>query len=154
MRTEGTEAHFRDEDFPDVFHFLSWAGTLCAPRTLQRMRRLPTRKHLLCMLDAYMPYARSRRTMSIIFPVPKDWWPDPELREARALEFRAAVEQWTPPLISSEIIRAARALVHEEGLGDTDEAWDKFDAWPESTPENGLVWPELPEFPTNRKRQG
>lgn len=92
--------------------------------------------------------------MSLIFPVPKDWWPDPELREARALEFRVAVEQWTPPLISREIISAARALVNEEGLGETDEDWDKFDAWPESSPENGLVWPEMPEFPTNRKSQG
>ena len=154
MRAEGREIELRDEDFPDVFHFLEWMFTLSSPRTLQRMLRLPTRKHLLCLIEAYLPYARSRRRMSVFISLPAAFWPDPEQRETRALELRAVVEQWTGPLISSEITHAARALLDEEGLGKTDEAWEVFDHMPELSAENGLVWPEMPEFPTNRKRQG
>lgn len=153
MKVQGVKAHPTDDEFADIFHFQQWLIVLSSPRILEAMRQVPTREHLLCMIDAYLPYARSNRQLTDM-SVPDSWRPDPELREARALELRATIEQWTGPTISKEVIQAARALLHEDSVDKSDEAWDTYIVDLEPPPENFLVWPEMPEFPRNRKPQG
>jgi hypothetical protein len=140
-----------EEDFADIYHFQQWLGTLSSPRVLQAMRRMPTQEHLLTMLDAYLPYARSERR----WPYGgKIWYPDPQRREARALELRAAIEHWSSGEISREITQAARALLREDGIVQTDEEWDACAHEDDRPPEDSLIWPENPHFPCKKPPKG
>jgi hypothetical protein len=144
MKPTVVDAHPRDEDYADIFNFRQWLQVLASPRILQAMGRTPTQKHLLDMVDAYLPYARSTRRFT---HRPKDdWRPEPQQREARAIELRAAIERWTSPEISREITQAARALLREDDVVDTDEGWDAYVVDLEPPPENYLVWPETAEL--------
>jgi hypothetical protein len=122
----------------DVFYFREWLAVLSSPRILQAMRRKPTKEHLLRMLDAFLPYTRTTRQRARL----DSWEPDPQKREARALELRAAIERWDSPEISREIIQAARALSREDGDDCTDETWDAHEVPLEFPPEDYLLWPE------------
>ena len=148
MKVQGIKARPTDDDFANIFHFQQWLIVLSSPCILKAMHRLPTQAHLLCMIDAYLPYARSNRQLTDM-SVPDSWMPDPESREARVLELRATVEQWTGPTISKEVIQSARAVLHEDSVDKSDEAWDSYIVDLEPPPEKFLVWPEMPEFPTN-----
>jgi hypothetical protein len=139
----GVYAYPTEADYADVFHFQQWLHVLASPRILQTMRRRPTQEHLLTLVDAYLPYARSERLLS---HGATKWRPDPQKREARAIELRAAIEQWTTPEISREITHAARALAREDGLGEPEEGWDAYVVELEPPPENYLVWPETVEL--------
>jgi hypothetical protein len=127
------------EDLADVLYFGQWLGFLSSPRILQAMRRMPTREHLLRMLDAFLPYARSTRRWHYRAD---NWRPDPQDREARALELRAVIERWNSPEISQEITRAARALLRADGLERSDQRWDTYEEKFEFPPEDYLLWPE------------
>jgi hypothetical protein len=122
----------------DVFYFQEWMAVLSSPRILKAMRRMPTKEHLLRMLDAFLPYTRTTRQRAgsehLRF--------DPKKREARALELRAAIERWDSPEISREIIQAARALSREDGDDCSDEEWDAHEVELEFPPEDYLLWPE------------
>lgn len=135
----------RDEDKNPIGYdhfvvhcFRDWLRVLASPRILQAMRRMPTREHLLRMLDGFLPYARTtlQRARS------DDWQPDPKKREARALELRAALERWTSPEIPQEITQAARALLHADDIDDVEEGWEENEFQLEFPPDDYLLWPE------------
>lgn len=121
----------------DIFYFEEWLVVLSSPRILQVMQRVPPREHLLRMLDAYLPYARSTGQFTYRS---REWQLDPQKRGARALELRAAIERWSEPTISREITQAARALLREDGYDVSDEVWDGHEI--ESPPNDYLLWPE------------
>jgi hypothetical protein len=147
----GVDAYPGEEDYADIFHFQQWLFVLACPPLLKRMRRMPTQEHLLIMLDAYLPYARSERRLKY---GNKIWYPDPQKRQARALALRAAIERWSSPEISPEITQAARALLREDGNTETDEEWDAYVDEDERPPEDSLVWPEMPQFPGKKQAKG
>src|SRR5262245_49284682 len=89
MTIRGLDVHPTEEDFADIFHFQQWLAVLSSPPILQAMRRVPTQQDLRHLLDAYLPYASSTRRFT---NRTDDWQPDPQKREARALELRAAIE--------------------------------------------------------------
>lgn len=151
IEDEGVDAHPMEKDFADIFHFQHWLHVLASPRILQAMRRMPTQEHLLIMLDAYLPYARSERRLR---DGEKIWYPDPQKREACALALRAAMERWSSSAISSEITQAARALLREDGICEPEEGWDAYVVESEPPVENYLVWPESPQYPPTRKAKG
>jgi hypothetical protein len=147
----GVDASPAEEDYADIFHFQQWLQTLACPRMLQAMRRMPTQEHLLTMLDAYLPYAKSERRLKY---GGKIWYPDPQKREARALELRAAIQRWSSKAISREITQAARALLREDGIIESDEEWDAYMAEDKRPLEDSLIWPEDPHFPRKRESKG
>lgn len=134
---------WRDNMFADVFNFRSWICVLASPRAFLTLQRTPPREHLLAMIDAYLPYARTPR-LWIWSPRPHGFCRNAPKREAVALALRAAVERWTPPTLSPEIIAAARALARAEDLPEPEEGWDEAlyeDS--DGTPlDEGLIWPE------------
>jgi hypothetical protein len=139
-----------EEDFTEIACFHGWLHVLSSPRILDALRRMPPREHLLTMLDAYLPYARSERRWTND-KTPRNWRLDPQKREARALELRAAIERWSSPEISREITEAARALAREDGLREPEEGWDA-NVYEDETPlEEYLLWPESPEL--RRKKE-
>ena len=87
------------------------------------------------LLDTFVAYARhdGRYSRADFEPVPY------EQREALALKLRALVEVWTPPAMPSEIMEAARELLHAEGRSGPPEGWD---ALPEDMNEEEMLWPE------------
>lgn len=134
-------------DYADVNDFLNWLGFLCCPHLLRSMRRAPIPAHLVRLLDAYLPYARSDR---VRFMAPPRFQVNPEKREELTLQLRALLKQWTPPDIPDELVQTARALMRAEGVERPRSGkWDTVKVDPAHPPEETLMWPE--GIPRRRK---
>jgi len=139
---------WRDNLFANVFNFRSWICVLASPRAFQRLQRVPPREHVLAMIDAYLPYAKTPR-LWIWSSSPHGLRHDAPQREAAALALRADVERWTPPTLSPEIIAAARVLAWADAILEPEEGWDEaiYSDDDDETPlDENLIWPESPQF--------
>ncbi len=45
--------------YKDVWYFYDWMAVLCSPPLLRGMRRAPIPEHLIRLLDAYLPFAKT-----------------------------------------------------------------------------------------------
>jgi hypothetical protein len=135
-------------DMVNTIHAVQWLTCLAAPRVFLRMKRMPSREHLLRMVDLFL--ARVRRGG------PKGVDPDSppvpyEQREPLALKLRALLETWSPPGLPAAISEAARAVLHADGQREPPGGWDEADD-PTWRPEEELLWPE--GVPAAMRRKG
>ena len=123
------------DDVARVVQAVQWFIVLAVPRLFRGLTRTPPREHLMGLLDTFVVYARhdGRYSRAEFEPVPY------EQREPLALKLRALVEAWKAPALPSEVVEAARALLHAEGRSGPPEGWD---ALPEDMNEEELLWPE------------
>ncbi len=100
------------DDWNTIVHTVHWLRVLATPRFFHGLGRVPSREHLLGLLDIFLAYLRhDGRYVSAEFePVPY------EQREPLARKLRALIEAWTPPGLPQEIVETARALLHAEGV--------------------------------------
>ncbi|NUQ73071.1 MAG: hypothetical protein HUU21_05905 [Polyangiaceae bacterium] len=125
------------DDFVDVANCVMWLTVLAAPHIFRSMTRMPPREHVARLVDIYIEYVRhdGRYVGADFEPVPY------ETREPLALKLRDLIATWTPPELPADIIEAARALLHAEGMNPPAGGWDNTPD-PDVRPEEFLLWPE------------
>lgn len=109
--------------------FREWLQVLARPSVFRVLVRLPTRAHLLALLDAYRPFAASHMV--------------PAERQALALteRMREHLSEWSPPELTEEIVTTARALLTADGCY-KELDWEKGpDLDPGETIEDIVTWP-------------
>ena len=122
-----------------VIHAALWIQALASRAVYSRLGRVPSREHVVRLLDVYIAYtARDGRCHQPMFePVAY------ERRGALASRLRALLVTWTPPELPEEITEAARALLHAEGLRAENDDWETLTdlavdpdlmLWPEGVP--------------------
>jgi hypothetical protein len=124
-------------DFAIAAHCFQWLSVLANPKVFLGMSRMPSREHLLRIVDMYLAYVRrgERLPEPQFTPVPY------EQREPLTLRLRALLETWSPPELSAEITDTARAVLHADGIKEPDEGWDNaYDS--DIKMEDHLIWPE------------
>jgi hypothetical protein len=128
-------------ELADYAHCVPWVAVLAAPRFYARLRRVPPKEHLLTLLDAFLPYAHSKRFLSEVpRGQPRQETPD---RGPCAERLRALIAQWEPPALTPEIRDAARALAVADACPPPTGGWDDYDGSDTPGPaEDGLMWPE------------
>lgn len=94
--------------------FRDWLQVLARPHLFQMLTRPPSREHLLMLCDAYIPYARSRRTLAKEQGYISDAQ-DELLFTELAERMRALLEVWSPDSLTPEIVDTARALLAAHG---------------------------------------
>ncbi|MGK3987380.1 hypothetical protein WME99_30345 [Sorangium sp. So ce136] len=136
-------------DFEDSVAAMLWVHALAVPRLFLGMSRMPSREHLLRMVDWYLAYVRrgDRHVPPEFSPVPY------EEREPLAMRLRVLVEAWSPPELPPEITEVARAILHAEGKMAPPGGWDDTPE-PEMPAEELLYWPEGVPALLKSKRQG
>jgi hypothetical protein len=123
-------------DTMSVIQAVLWVTALASRSVYARLGREPSPTHILGLLDIYIAYAaRDGRCHQPMFQSVAY-----ERRGALASKLRALVESWTPPELPEEILEAARALLHAEGLRAPNDDW-------ETVPEHAvdpdlMLWPE------------
>lgn len=119
-----------------VIHAVIWLMAIASRATYSRLGRVPTREHIIHVIDVYIAYAaRNGRCNQPMFePVAY------ERREPLATKLRTLLETWTPPEVPDEIIDAARAILYAEGLRGQNDDWENL---PENPVDPDLMlWPE------------
>jgi hypothetical protein len=124
----------------DMIHFETWLGVLASPRIYAILRRIPSKEHLLNLLDAYMPYAHSKRLYTLV-PHGKPR-PDISQRGPLADRFREILLRWEPPEVTQELREAARALFEAGGSDPPEPGWDELEWNGPPSLEESLIWPE------------
>lgn len=115
--------------------FREWLQVLSRPAVFHALSRLPTRAHLLTLLDAYRSYGQFRAPETpVILPA------------LARMEEHLSV--WSPPDLPAEIVEAARALIVADGFY-AEFKWDKGPTLEHGRPlESLLVWPSKQEAKT------
>jgi hypothetical protein len=115
------------------FAFRGWLDFFARPTAFASLSRMPSREHLLLLLDAYQPFAQSLAT-----DVPRAL----ELTE----RMRTLLSDWPPLDLPAEMVDTARALLRADGSHLVPD-WDKMD-WdsapdldPGQTIDQCVVWP-------------
>jgi hypothetical protein len=112
--------------------FRRWLQVLARPAVFHALSHLPTREHLLTLLDAYRSYAQFREPET------------PAILPALA-QMEEHMSSWSPPDLPAEIVDAARALIVADGFY-AEFKWEKGpDLEPGRTLESTLVWPSEQE---------
>jgi hypothetical protein len=113
-----------DNSFP----FRDWLQVLARPTVFASLSRMPSREHLLSLLDAYQPFAQSLAG-------------DERLALELLERMRVLLSGWSPPDLPAEIVDVARALLRADGSCAVLD-WDKGpDLGPGETVDNAVVWP-------------
>jgi hypothetical protein len=142
-------------DYADVMNTTHWLMVLASPPLYRTLGRIPSREHLLHLMDIYIAYVEhdGRYSQQEHQPVPY------ERREPLAAKLRALLETWTPPELPSEITEATRELLWAEGRTPPDGGWDNATITGSDPLEDILLWPEgipllLREQAEERKKRG
>jgi hypothetical protein len=125
-------------DYADVINTTHWLMVLASPSLYRTLDRMPTREHLVLLMDIYLAYVGhdGRYSDAEHKPVPY------KQREALAARLRALLETWTPPDLPLEITEVARELLYAEGRVAPNGGWDSLTITGPDRLEDVLLWPE------------
>jgi hypothetical protein len=116
-------------------HALEWLTLLAVPALFHGLSRVPTGEHLVRQLDQFLT------------EVP-DWHSSPphpvdrERQDEAAIQLRALLCEWTPPVLPASITDAARDLLKATGASPPEGGWDAFTYDGPMPLEDVLFWPE------------
>lgn len=129
-------------DIGNSHPFREWLQVLARPAVFRSLARLPSRAHLLDLLDAYEPFARSR--VNDGGPFTKDGG---SLALELANQMRVHLSAWSPPGLPAEIVATARALLGADGCYAVLD-WEKGpDLDPGQTIDDIVIWPPWKPVP-------
>ncbi len=128
--------------FADVIHFIGWIDVLARPQIWNKLPRIPPKEHLMRLADAYRVHAYSKRWYTHLLPDEPP--PDPAIRGPAADHFRAVVDLWEPPVLTTELCDAARAVMASEFPRCAREVpnWNREPDDADLPTEQTLLWPE------------
>lgn len=127
-------------DFATIVNFSGWLAMMAAKKLWDALPRIPPKTFLLKLLDGYLPYAHSKRYLSV---VPEGETPaDTTQRGPLAMQLRRLLEQWEPPQMTPEIRETARLLLLADGGKEPLCGWDEYEPHPEVPVEDTVLWPE------------
>lgn len=118
-----------------------WIAMLAAPKLWAALRRIPPKAFILECVDIYLAYAKSPRHYAYIPDGQRR--PDLRLRAPAVEHLRKLLVDWQPPVVTTEIREAARAVYFTEYGAPPQPSWDEEEHnLPNMPLEATLIWPE------------